>query len=112
MSLRETEIQYLPGVVPKRAEALKAEFGVSTAAGLLRSYPYRYMDRSRLTPISDVRSGAAYVQVRARVKAVWLYDAKGEIAPERIAELKFNTVKRMKVVVEDGSGEMDMTFFM
>ena len=111
MSLRETEIQYLPGVGPKRAEALKAEFGVSTASGLLRIYPYRYMDRSRLTPISDVRSGAAYVQVRARVKAVWLYDAKGEIAPERIAELKFNTVKRMKAVVEDGSGEMDMTFF-
>ena len=59
MSLRETEIQYLPGVGPKRAEALKAEFGVSTASGLLRIYPYRYMDRSRLTPISDVRSGAA-----------------------------------------------------
>ena len=44
----EMDIQYLPGVGPKRSELLHKELGVSTVGELLRIYPFRYIDKSRL----------------------------------------------------------------
>ena len=107
----ETEIQYLPGVGPKRAEALMSEFGVRYASELLRIYPFRHIDRTSFVRIADVRGESAYIQILASVRRITLFGAKGEIAQENLKELKFNTVKRMSVWVTDGSGEMEMTFF-
>ena len=107
----ETEIQYLPGVGPKRAEALMSEFGVRYASELLRIYPFRYIDRTSFVRIADVKGESAYIQIFASVRRITLFGAKGEIAQENLKELKFNTVKRMSVWVTDGSGEMEMTFF-
>lgn len=107
----ETEIQYLPGVGPKRAEALTSEFGVRYASELLRIYPFRYIDRTSFVRIADVKGESAYIQILASVRRITLFGAKGEIAQENLKELKFNTVKRMSVWVTDGSGEMEMTFF-
>ena len=107
----ETEIQYLPGVGPKRAEALMSEFGVRYASELLRIYPFRYIDRTSFVRIADVKGESAYIQILASVRRIILFGAKGEIAQENLKELKFNTVKRMSVWVTDGSGEMEMTFF-
>lgn len=107
----ETEIQYLPGVGPKRAEALMSEFGVRYASELLRIYPFRYIDRTSFVRIADVKGESAYIQILASVRRITLFGAKGEIAQENLKELKFNTVKRMSVWVTDGSGEMEMTFF-
>ncbi len=107
----ETEIQYLPGVGPKRAEALRSEFGAEYASDLLRIYPFRYVDRTSFVRIADVRGDSAYIQILASVRKISLWGAKGEIGQENPKALKFNTVKRMNVRVGDGSGEMDMTFF-
>lgn len=107
----ETEIQYLPGVGPKRAEALMSEFGVRYASELLRIYPFRYIDRTSFVRIADVKGESAYIQILASARRITLFGAKGEIAQENLKELKFNTVKRMSVWVTDGSGEMEMTFF-
>lgn len=107
----ETEIQYLPGVGPKRAEALMSEFGARYASELLRIYPFRYIDRTSFVRIADVKGESAYIQILASVRRITLFGAKGEIAQENLKELKFNTVKRMSVWVTDGSGEMEMTFF-
>ena len=107
----ETEIQYLPGVGPKRAEALMSEFGVRYASELLRIYPFRYIDRTSFVRIAVVKGESAYIQILASVRRITLFGAKGEIAQENLKELKFNTVKRMSVWVTDGSGEMEMTFF-
>lgn len=107
----ETEIQYLPGVGPKRAEALMSEFGVRYASELLRIYPFRYIDRTSFVRIADVKGESAYIQILASVRRITLFGAKGEIAQENLKELKFNTVKRMSVWVTDGSGDMEMTFF-
>lgn len=111
MNAHETEIQYLPGVGPKRAQALRSEFGTDTASSLLRIYPRRYIDRSRISPVSQVEPGSAFIQVKAAVKGIRLFGPKGEINLSNPDELKFNAVKRMVVTVSDGSGLMDMTFF-
>lgn len=106
-----TEIQFLAGAGPRRAEVLKSEFGVKYASDLLRVYPFRYIDRTSFVRIADVTSGSASVQIVATVLRIRLFGAAGEIAGENFGNVKFNTVKRMTATVGDGSGEMEMTFF-
>lgn len=114
----DMEIQFLPGVGPKRAALLQKELGVSTVGDLLRLYPFRYIDRSSVVRIADARPDMAYLQIRARVTRVELFgnssssvDAPGEGAGTKEKALKFNTVKRMSVWISDGSGEMETVFF-
>ena len=121
----DMDIQFLPGVGPKRAELLRKELGVGTVGEMLRLYPFRYIDKSTIVRIADARPDMAYLQVRARVLRVDLYGAAGAVSPPVPNEagvsddkktaagnaVKFNTVKRMSVWVSDGSGEMEMVFF-
>ena len=88
------EVQFLPGVGPKRAELLRKELEVSTVGELLRVFPFRYIDRSSFVRIADARPDMAFVQMRARVQRVDIHDGK-----------------RMSVWISDGSGEMEMMFF-
>ena len=90
----DMEIQFLPGVGPKRAELLRKELQVSTVGELLRVFPFRYIDRSSFVRISDARPDMAFVQMRARVQRVDVHDGK-----------------RMSVWISDGSGEMETVFF-
>ena len=89
----ETEIQYLPGVGPKRAEALMSEFGVRYASELLRIYPFRYIDRSTIQSIASIQSTSAYIQILAQVVSS---QVKG---------------KKLSVMVQDQSGAMELVFF-
>lgn len=111
----DMDIQFLPGVGPKRAELLRKELGVETVGELLRIYPFRYIDRSSFVRIADARPDMAYVQIRARVIRVNLYansSARGEALDQSQQDgLKFNVVKRMSIWVSDGTGEMEMVFF-
>ena len=66
-NILDTDIQFLPGVGPKRADLIKKELGVSTIGELLKLYPNRYIDRSTFFRISDVRAEMAYIQVKAKV---------------------------------------------
>ena len=105
----DTAIQYLPGVGPKRAELLQTELGVSTVGDLVRTYPFRYIDRSSIVRIADVHPDLAQVQVRAMVTKVRLYGKNGVELPEE--KLKYNMVSRLSAMVSDESGEMEMVFF-
>ncbi|MBO7547266.1 MAG: ATP-dependent DNA helicase RecG [Bacteroidales bacterium] len=88
-----SEIQYLPGVGPKRALLLQRELGIATFSDLIHLYPFRYIDRSGILPIADIRPDLAYVQVLARVVK---------------AEMKG---KRLSVIVADESGQLELVFF-
>ena len=105
------EIQFLPGVGPKRASLLQKELGIKTLEDLLRLYPFRYIDKTSFTRICDARPDMAYVQIRAKVLRVDLFGAGQQTMAQSGGDLKFNTVKRMSVWVGDGSGEMEMVFF-
>jgi ATP-dependent DNA helicase RecG len=105
----DTAIQYLPGVGPKRAALLGTELEIATVGDLLRLYPFRYIDRSRIVRIADVHPDLAQVQVRATVMKVRLFAKNGaELPPEK---LKYNAVSRLSAIVADESGEMEMVFF-
>ena len=144
-SALESDIQYLPGVGPKRAELLRKELGINTFGDLIRLYPFRYIDRSSIVPVREIRADMAFIQIRAKVIARELYGATGLVSsdvpgsaagstgigmtddgrvheacsgdavkgkkPESGNEIRFNTVKRMRVTVEDGSGRIELVFF-
>ena len=108
----ETNIQYLGGVGPKRAELLRRELGIETLSDLIHFYPHRYVDRSGLTPIARVRPELASVQIRARVVGRTLYGPSGSIvSQEDGGAIRFNACRRMSVTVEDESGRMEIVFF-
>lgn len=90
----DTDIQFLPGVGPKRAALLKKELTVETVGQMLRLYPFRYIDKSSFTRISDIRPDMAYVQVKAQVLRVELIERK-----------------RLSVWIGDSSGEMETIYF-
>ena len=107
-----TDIQFLPGVGPKRAELIGKELGISTVGELLRLYPFRHIDKSTFVRIADARPDMAYIQIKARVLRVDLYGSTSAGSAIQAQEnLKFNTIRRMSVWVSDGSGEMEMVFF-
>ena len=90
----DMDIQFLPGVGPKRASLLKKELAVETIGGLLRLYPFRYIDRSSFVRICEARPDMAYVQIKARVLRADIIEKK-----------------RLSVWVSDGSGELELVFF-
>ena len=69
----DMDIQFLPGVGPKRAELFTKELGISTVGELIRFYPFRYIDRTSFTRIADARPDMAYIQIRARVLRTELF---------------------------------------
>ncbi|MCM1178066.1 MAG: ATP-dependent DNA helicase RecG [Bacteroides sp.] len=111
LSQLESDIKYLPGVGPKRAELLEKELDVRTFGDLIRIYPLRYIDRSNIVSIRDIRPDMAYIQVRAKVVRKELLGAAGSISATDQKEIKFNMVKRLSVIISDGSGEMETVFF-
>ena len=110
-SALKSEIKYLSGVGPKRAALLTSELGVETFEDLLRIYPYRYIDRTSITPIKDVRSDLAYVQIQATVVSSTLLGPGGSNHMASGAPIELRAAKRLSVIVDDGTGQMEMVFF-
>ena len=95
--LRHTDIQYLHGVGPKRAELLRKELGVSTYYDLLYYFPYRYIDRSVMNHVNELNGDEAAVQLKGRF-------------------LTFNTVgegrkRRLQALFTDGTGTIEVVWF-
>lgn len=112
MDSLHTEIKYLKGVGPKRAELIERELGVRTVDDLIHLYPFRYMDRSTFVRICDIRPDLAYIQVVATVTRRTLVGAKGSpVETGGASPVRFNTAKRLSVMITDGSGEMEAVFF-
>ncbi|MDD5892624.1 MAG: ATP-dependent DNA helicase RecG [Bacteroidales bacterium] len=107
------DIQFLPGVGPKRAELLRKELNINTVGDLLRFWPFRYIDRCSFVRIADARADMAYIQIRAKVLSVELFSGNSlsSIDASEASKLKFNTIKRMKVMIGDESGQMETTYF-
>ncbi len=77
----ETDIKYLPGVGPKRAELLNKELNIFTFYDLLYYFPYKYIDRTRFYKISELDPDLPYVQVKGMIKG---YYTEGYRAGKRL----------------------------
>ena len=90
----ETGIQFLSGVGPRRAALLEKELGLVTLNDLIHFYPFRYIDRSSIQRIADITPDLAFVQIQARVVSRNLIN-----------------MKHLSVIVDDGSGRIELVFF-
>ncbi|MCI0636733.1 MAG: ATP-dependent DNA helicase RecG [Actinobacteria bacterium] len=81
---------------PPAAEVLSG-IGIETVRDLLHHYPRRYIDRTRVSRIKDLKIGQ-YATIIARVKRV----------TKRLTRRRQSMVV---VTVTDGSGTLDLTFF-
>lgn len=93
----ETSIEFLKGVGPARAEALRNELQIETFGDLLTHFPFRYVDRSKFYLIKDISDENTFVQIRAKVVRI------------KIAGL--TRAQRLVVTVEDESSQIDLVWF-
>ncbi len=90
-------INYLPGVGPKKAELLKQELKVASYEDLLYYFPYKYVDRSQFYAIREVTAKLPYIQVKGRFTSL-------------------NTVgsgrqSRLTATFTDGTGVLELIWF-
>lgn len=65
----DTNITYLQGVGPKRAELLNKELNVYTFRDLLYYFPYKYVDRTKFYKISELDPDLPYVQIKGKIRS-------------------------------------------
>jgi ATP-dependent DNA helicase RecG len=95
--LLSNDIQYLPGVGPKRAELLSRELNIKTFGDLLYYFPYKYIDRTKFYTISEVRSNLPYIQVKGRIGSLHTIGARNR--------------KRLVAEFSDGTGTIELVWF-
>lgn len=66
-NLLETEITYLKGVGPKRAEVLKKELSIATFEDMFNYFPFRYVDKSKFYKVKDVTTDTTWFQLKGRI---------------------------------------------
>lgn len=107
----DSELKYLPGVGPKRAELLKRELGLETFRDLLYTFPFRYVDRSRFYSIREIDSTAAYVQIRGRIRAVQLVAPSGRPSSSLAGKQYMPAGTRLVAHLADETGIIELVFF-
>jgi len=78
----DTNITYLTGVGPKRAELLNKELNIFTFRDLLYYFPYKYYDRTRFYKISELDPDLPFIQIRGTIKG---YTTEGHGQSKRLA---------------------------
>ena len=88
------EISQLPGLGPKRVEALR-KAGLNSIADLLYNIPRTYLDQTKVTPIGNCRVGEKVVLI-------------GKISRSGIVR---GRKSRFVATLSDGTGEIQLLFF-
>ena len=101
-NLAKLDIKFLHGVGPKRAEILAQELGIRSYYDLLYYFPFRYIDRSKIHKINELRQlgengEMPYLQLKGQFAA---FAVNGEGARRRLNALFY-----------DGTGSIDVVWF-
>jgi ATP-dependent DNA helicase RecG len=85
----DTNITYLTGVGPRRAELLNKELNIFTFRDLLYYFPLKYVDRTKFYKINELDPDLPYVQIKGIISG---YMTEGLGAGKRlVAEFKDDT---------------------
>ncbi len=93
----DQDITYCKNVGSRRADILRKELGVETAAELLEQYPYKYIDRSRFYFIHEIEDEDTFVQI------------KGEIV--EFHTMGIGRAQRMSATFSDGHSQIELVWF-
>ncbi|MBR1792841.1 MAG: ATP-dependent DNA helicase RecG [Bacteroidales bacterium] len=94
----DTEISYLKGVGPQRASVLGRELNIFTCADLLNHFPFRYVDRSRISTISSMDIREPYVVLKGVIRNFQIFQTS-----------KFS--QRLTARFTDGTGDIELVWF-
>jgi len=92
-----TDIKFLPGVGPKKADLLSKELGIKSVEDLLRHYPYKYVDRSRFYYLHEVSEDMPFIQVKGQI-----------VRFEKIGE---GHSQRLTAIFTDGHSTIELVWF-
>ena len=95
--ISNTDIKYLPGVGPKKAEILNKELDIFSVDDLFHYYPYKHIDKSRIFYIHEIDGNMPYIQLKGRITA---FESVGE-----------GRAKRLVAHFTDGTGFIDLVWF-
>lgn len=85
----DSNIKFLSGVGPKRAELLNKELNIFTFRDLLYYFPYKYIDKTRFYKISELDPEMPYVQIKGFLRG---YTTEGHGPGKRlVAEFQDDT---------------------
>jgi ATP-dependent DNA helicase RecG len=93
----DSPIEYLKGVGPHRAEMLRKELQIGSFRDLLEHFPYRHIDKSRISNISEISSQTEFVQLSGVVGI-----------PELLGTGK---ARRLVADLKDGTGTLQLVWF-
>ena len=97
MHLLSTSIEYLKGVGPKRAELLKKELEIFTFRDLLFHFPFRYIDKSKIYLVADLKTETPSIQLFGKII--------------KIEEKGHKKNKRLIAYFQDKSGIVELVWF-
>jgi len=92
-----TPIEYLKGVGPFRADLLKKELEIFTFGDLLQHFPLRHIDKTKVSPISEINAFSDYIQVAGRMLHYEIIGA--------------GRARRLVAQIKDASGQIELTWF-
>ena len=90
-------VEYLKGVGPLKADLLKKELAIFTFGDLLHHFPYRHLDKTRITRIADLSPTSDFALVQGKL---WYSETMGE-----------RSGKRLVAYLKDDSGVIELTWF-
>ena len=77
----DSPIEYLKGVGPVKGDMLKKELGIHTFGDLLRSFPFRYVDKTKFHKIRDINNESNAVQIKGVLRRL---ETKGDGRAKRL----------------------------
>ena len=95
----DNNVKYVAGVGEARAKLLEKELGILSIGDLLRHYPFRYIDRTKIYSIGELNENmnSSLVQLRARVTGIG-YAGSGR-------------KQRFSAFVSDSTGSAELIWF-
>lgn len=90
-----SNITYLAGVGPKRAELLGKELNIETFRDLLYYFPYRYIDRTRFYKIAELDPDLPFVQIKGMIRG---YSTEGQGQGKRLVADFYDETGTIKLV--------------
>ncbi|MBP7642340.1 MAG: ATP-dependent DNA helicase RecG [Saprospiraceae bacterium] len=98
MSFLIQDIEFLKGVGPVRGEALRSELGVKCPMDLLQQYPFRYIDKTKVQLINELKADGDIALVKGQL--ITLEKIKGK-----------NNRHRLSALIKDSSGFLELVWF-
>ncbi len=92
-----TDISYLKGVGPQKAQVLGRELGIFTFDDLLNHFPFRYVDRSVVSRVAEIDPEKDYVVLRGTISNMQTITTGRSV--------------RLTAQFRDSSGTLDLVWF-